>query len=89
MARSELSAQMRGYGLTTAEILYHMPDHPGLLQTFLWQTWDLAPRFPELHRFLRFWTKELDGTLHSVRFAHKGVIGPAEWRKVDVSTLLH
>ena len=89
MARSELSAQMRGYGLTTAEILYHMPDHPGLLQTFLWQTWDLAPRFPELHRFLHFWTRELDGTLHSVRFAHKGVIGPDEWRKVDVSTLLH
>ena len=25
--------QLEGYGLTTATILYHMPDHPGLLQT--------------------------------------------------------
>ncbi|PTW61713.1 uncharacterized protein Usg [Breoghania corrubedonensis] len=89
MACSQLSAQMRGYGLTTAEILYHLPDHPGLLQTFLWQTWDLAPRFPELRRFLDFWSKELDGSLHSVRFAHKGVIGPARWRHVDVSMLLN
>ena len=26
--------QMEGYGLTTAEILYRMPDHPALLQSY-------------------------------------------------------
>ena len=32
-----------GYRLTTAEIIYHMPDHPSLLQTYVWQEFDLAP----------------------------------------------
>ena len=55
-----------GYRLATAEILYRMPDHPHLLQTYVWQGWDIAPRFPALHEFLRFWERELDGALHSV-----------------------
>jgi len=46
--------QMKGYRLTTAEIVYHLPDHPALLQTFIWQKFDLAPGFPELHKFLDF-----------------------------------
>ena len=28
----EFRVQMEGYGLTTAEIHYHLPDHPSLLQ---------------------------------------------------------
>ncbi len=47
--------QLRDYRLTTAEILYHMPDHPHLLQSYLWQEYDLAPNFPALRRFLDFW----------------------------------
>jgi uncharacterized protein Usg len=70
--------QLAGYGLTTAEILYHLPDHPGLLQTFVWQDYDIAPRFPGLIRFLTFWRKELDGPLHSVRVGHSKLIKPAE-----------
>ena len=57
------------YRLTTAEILYHMPDHPALLQTFIWQELDLAPRYPVLHKFLDFWKREIEGSLHSVRVA--------------------
>jgi uncharacterized protein Usg len=56
--------QLRGFSLTTAEILYRMPDHPSLLQTFLWQDYDLSPRFPKLRGFLDFWTRNLDGPLH-------------------------
>jgi uncharacterized protein Usg len=59
----------RDYRLTTAEILYHLPDHPGLLQSFIWQDLDLAPRYPVLHGFLDFWTREIEGRLHSVRVA--------------------
>jgi uncharacterized protein Usg len=70
--------QLAGYGLTTAEILYHLPDHPGLLQSFVWQDYDVAPRFPCLIRFLSFWQKELDGPLHSVRVGHSRLIKPAE-----------
>ena len=57
----------RDYRLTTAEIIYHLPDHPDLLQSFIWQKLDVAPDFPELRRFLEFWSRNLEGKLHSVR----------------------
>lgn len=78
--RSTIGWQLRDYRLTTAEILYYMPDHPGLLQSFVWQQLDLAPRFPELQRFLDFWNRELDGKLHSVRVASAELISPGRWR---------
>jgi uncharacterized protein Usg len=66
--------------LTTAEIIYRMPDHPHLLQTFLWQQYDLAPQYPALCRFLRFWETHLDGALHIVRVASAALVRPAEFR---------
>lgn len=84
----DLLKQLNNYRLTTAEILYHMPDHPGLLQTFIWQEMDIAPRFPVLCRFLDFWSRKLDGKLHSVRVASTGIIQPAEFRYADCSLTL-
>jgi len=75
---SSLAKLLHGYRLTTAEILYHRPDHPSLLQTFVWQEYDLAPRFPVLNKFLDFWETNLDGRLHSVRVAATGIVAPAE-----------
>lgn len=85
----EFRLQMEGYGLTTAEIHYRLPDHPSLLQLFVWQEYDLAPRFPELHAFLDYWSRELEGALHSVRVAHQSLIQPSEWRAVDGIIALH
>ena len=81
--------QVLGYGLTTAEILYRMPDHPSLLQTYVWQNYDLFPKFPELMRFLAFWAEKLEGPLHSVQVAHCKLIKPAELRAVDGVFRLH
>ncbi len=64
------SSSSAGYGLTTAEILYRLPDHPVFLQSYIWQDYDVAPRFPVLRGFLVFWAAKLDGHLHSVRVAH-------------------
>ncbi len=86
---SELGLQLRGYRLTTAEILYHLPDHPHLLQSFIWQHLDMAPDFPVLRRFLDFWTRNLDGKLHSVKVARASIIAPGELRHVGVSLQLH
>lgn len=83
ISRSPLSRQLQDYRLTTAEILYHMPDHPGLLQTYVWQELDLAPRYPVLHQFLDFWSRNLDGRLHSVRVANLDLISPGSMRHVD------
>lgn len=81
--------QLDGYGLTTAEILYRMPDHPDLLQTYVWQQYDLAPRFPVLIRFLDFWKDQIEGALHSVRVAHSRLIQPAEYRLVNGMIVLN
>jgi uncharacterized protein Usg len=57
------------YRLTTAEIVYRLPDQPDTLQTFIWQKFDIAPDFPELSKFLDFWRKNIDGKLHAVKVA--------------------
>ena len=75
--------------LTTAEILYHMPDHPHLLQTYVWQALDRAPEFPTLRRFLQFWEKNLEGKLHSVKVASVDLIQPARYRTAAAYLTLH
>ncbi len=82
MVSRDFLRQLAGYGLTTAEILYRLPDHPNLLQTYVWQEYDVAPKFPVLKDFLEFWRRELEGPLLSVRVAHQGLIRPAEIRAI-------
>jgi uncharacterized protein Usg len=84
-----LALQIDGYRLTTAEILYHLPDHPRLLQTFVWQDLDIAPKFPMLHKFLDFWERSLDGKLHSVRVGSAKLISPGQWRHTEHLRHLH
>ena len=88
-SRSELELMMKGYGLTTARILYHLPDHPHLLQAYVWQEYDLAPKFPMLFRFIEFWRAKLEGPLHSVEYTHTRLIAPNEWRNVNGEFVLH
>jgi uncharacterized protein Usg len=83
-----LELALRGYRLTTAEILYRMPDHPSVLQTYLWQEMDIAPRFPMLNKFLQFWESKLEGKLYSVRVASRELVSPSEL-KTAKSLALH
>lgn len=85
----EFKRQLEGYRLTTAEILYHMPDHPAILQSFVWQLLDRVPDFPKLVEFLEFWTHNLDGKLHSVTVAHADPVTPGGMRHVDLSHRIH
>lgn len=68
------------YSLTTAEITYHLPDYPNVLQHFIWQDIDVLPHFPALHRFLAFWSRNLEGRLHSVKVGTASLARPAEFR---------
>lgn len=78
MARMDVEKMLRDYRLTTAEIIYRLPDHPQLLQSFIWQELDLAPKFPVLKKFIDFWDRELEGKIHTVRVAHAEIIGAHE-----------
>ena len=89
LASKDFKRPLAGYGLTTAQILYRRPDHPWLLQTYIWQDYDLCPQFPELQGFLRFWQRSLEGILHSVTVAHSRLIRPAELRAVNGEFRLH
>ena len=62
--------QVLGYGLTTAEIVYRRPDRHWLLQTYVWQDYDMFPNFPALQDFLAFWQQKLEGPLFAVTVAH-------------------
>jgi len=83
MADKDFVAQLRGRNLTTAEILYRLPDYPALIQTYLWQDYDLAPAFPKLVSFLEFWSENLDGPLYRIRVMHRQLLSPREIRILD------
>ena len=76
-----------GFGITTAQIFYRMPDHLHLLQEFVWQKYDTFPNFPELGRFLAFWEEKIEGPIHSVTVAHARLIKPADL--ADLRRALH
>jgi uncharacterized protein Usg len=86
---ASIALQLKRYRLTTAEILYHLPDHPSLLQSYTWQDYDLAPDYPVLRRFLDFWHRSIEGRLHSVRVASTQLISPGELRATRAYLTLH
>jgi uncharacterized protein Usg len=89
MASQDFRRRLENYGLTTAHILYRRPDHPWLLQSYVWQDYDQCPEFPVLRGFLAFWRRSIEGGLHSVTVAHAHLIHPAEIRAIDATFQLH
>jgi uncharacterized protein Usg len=86
---TDIERQLSGYRLTTAEIVYRLPDHLDILQTYVWQSLDLAPKFPKLHKFLGFWEREIEGPLYQVKVANVEILRPPQARHVDHSLALH
>lgn len=77
------------YELITAEILYGMPDFPHLIQSYIWQEYDLAPHLPELKRFLTFWEHQLDGPLRRVVVTRVPVIESKYFYHANTLTTIH
>lgn len=88
-ADDDFTRMLAGYSLTTAEIIYRMPDYPALMQSYIWQDYDLHPRYPKLKSFLDFWSHNLDGKLHKVLVAHTGLVKPCELKLVGAEYRLH
>ena len=89
LVTKDFRKQVLAYGLTTAKILYRRPVRYWLLQTYVWQDYDLFPNFPALKDFLEFWETKLEGPLFAVTVAHSKLIKPAELRAVDGVFRLH
>ena len=89
MGASDFEGQLRGLRLTTAEITYRMPDFRDIMQIYIWQDYDLAPRFPKLIKFLDFWSHNLDGPLATIRVAQAGLVAPARLSYVGTEWHLH
>ena len=89
MTDRDFERQFAGFSLTTAEIVYRLPDYQSLLQTYIWQDYDLSPLFPKLKAFLDYWTRNLQGPLHGVRVAHRGLIQPREFRYREGHLVVH
>lgn len=85
----DIELMMRNYRLTTAEIIYHLPDYPKLLQSYIWQELDISPDFPVLKKFLDFWDANLEGKLHSIKIASCEIIKPSEFRSVANELYIH
>ena len=87
MNNEEMELRLKGWRLATAEVLYYLPDHPSLLQSFIWQTLDIAPHYPRIHRFLDYWRREIDAVIHSVQLATGETLAPAKLQSASV--ILH
>jgi uncharacterized protein Usg len=83
---SDFEKMALGFGLTTVEFLYGMPDFRNIVQELVWQTYDLYPNFPRVREVVRVW-KTLNGPLYHVRILeHQQLIRPAE---IKVATYLN
>ncbi|MGB3624635.1 MAG: aspartate-semialdehyde dehydrogenase [Henriciella sp.] len=83
MSDEDFRKQLEGGGLLTAEVIYYRPDFPKLLQSFVWQTVDIAPKFPRLAQFLDHWRRDIEAVIHSINIAHANLLRPAQVRFVD------
>ena len=56
--------------VATIQIYYYMPDHNSIIQEFLWQTEDLVPEFPRIHKFLWHWKREIDARIQEIQLSY-------------------
>ena len=52
--------------IVTLNVLYWMPDYDHILQQFVWQTADVRPEYPRVHRFLNYWYDNIEAVISEV-----------------------
>ena len=62
----DISLYLKGYRNVTVDIFYYMPDHNSIIQEFIWQTTDLIPGYPRVHKFLNFWRTDIDAIIKEI-----------------------
>ncbi len=52
--------------IVTVNVLYWMPDYQNILQQFIWQTDDVRPEYPRVHKFLNYWYDNIDAVISEI-----------------------
>ena len=55
--------------IVTLNVLYWMPDYTHILQEFIWQTADVRPEYPRVHKFLNYWHDNIEAIISEVNIA--------------------
>ena len=53
--------------LVTLNVYYWMPDYENILQQFIWQTIDVKPKYPRIHKFLDYWHNNIDAIVNEIQ----------------------
>lgn len=56
--------------LVLVDVFYYMPDPPHLIQEFVWQTNDITPNLPRVHKFLNYWKDNIDAVIQDVHVSY-------------------
>ena len=52
--------------IVTVNVFYWMPDYQNVLQQFIWQTDDVRPEYPRVHKFLNYWHDNIDAVIEEI-----------------------
>ena len=53
--------------LVTLNVYYWMPDYRNILQQLVWQTMDVKPKYPKVHKFLDYWHNNIDAIVNEIQ----------------------
>ena len=53
--------------LVTLNVYYWLPDYENILQQFIWQTLDVKPKYPRVHKFLDYWHNNIDAIVNEIQ----------------------
>ena len=52
--------------IVTVSVFYWMPDSQHILQQFVWQTDDIRPEYPRVHKFLNYWHDNIEAVIEEI-----------------------
>ena len=60
-----------------------MPDYHSILQEFIWQTMDIAPKYPRMMKFLEYWDLHIEASIHKVTIYSADNIKATDIKTID------
>ena len=55
--------------IVTVSVFYWIPNYQHILQQFVWQTDDIRPEYPRVHKFLNYWYDNIEAVISEVKIA--------------------